>query len=250
MIIICGLWIIFPEVTDAQRILGGISVGMNLTQVDGDEYYGFHKVGLNVGPMVIVPFGKNKKWSVSMELLYSQKGSHHGGNTDTTTYNFKLDYLEIPVLLHFTDKKIISGGIGFSYGQLVNQKEDTSYYVQPITGLSKSDISLIADPDLEPALGRSSLSVHRCETKGSTGYRPDKQNQYVDPEPVQQCDQYSSHLGIQPAGSRKNPKKSGTGRVTADFLNDSFYQTQFVCVLMELLMVNTFMIDCVDPYLT
>ncbi len=145
LIIICGLWIIFPEVTDAQRILGGISVGMNLTQVDGDEYYGFHKVGLNVGPMVIVPFGKNKKWSVSMELLYSQKGSHHGGNTDTTTYNFKLDYLEIPVLLHFTDKKIISGGIGFSYGQLVNQKEDTSYYVQPITGLSKSDISLIAD---------------------------------------------------------------------------------------------------------
>lgn len=150
--IICGLWILVPEVTDAQRILGGISVGMNLTQVDGDEYYGFHKVGLNVGPMVIVPFGKNKKWSVSMELLYSQKGSHHGGSTDTTTYNFKLDYLEIPVLVHFTDKKIISGGVGFSYGQLVNQKEvfnnqpiDTSYYVQPITGLSRSDISLIAD---------------------------------------------------------------------------------------------------------
>lgn len=136
----------------AQRILGGLSVGMNLTQVDGDEYYGFRKVGLNVGPMVILPFGKNKKWSVSMELLYSQKGSHHTGNTDSTTYNFNLDYLEIPVLIHFTDKKIISGGVGFAYGQLVNQKEtfnnqpiDTSYYVQPITGLSNFDISVIAD---------------------------------------------------------------------------------------------------------
>jgi len=137
---------------DAQRILGGLSVGMNLTQVDGDEYYGFHKVGLNVGPMVILPFGKNKRWSVSMELLYSQKGSHHTGNTDSTTYNFKLDYLEIPVLVHFTDKKVISGGVGFCYGQLINQKEtfnnqplDTSYYVQPITGLSNSDISVVAD---------------------------------------------------------------------------------------------------------
>jgi len=152
LIIVCSLGILFPLITDAQRILGGISVGMNLTQLDGDEYYGFHKIGLNAGPMVILPFGKNKKWSVSMELLYSQKGSHHGGNTDSTTYNFKLDYLEIPVLVHFTDKKIISGGVGFSYGQLVNQKEtfnnqpiDTSYYVQPITGLSKSDISVIAD---------------------------------------------------------------------------------------------------------
>jgi hypothetical protein len=133
----------------AQRILGAVSIGMNLTQVDGDEFFGFNKFGLNVGPMVIVPFGKNQNWSVSMELLYSQKGSIHNGSTDSTTFRLQQDYAEIPVLIHFTDKKLISGGVGFSYGQLVNYKEtknnvfDSLFQYQ--TGLANNDISVIAD---------------------------------------------------------------------------------------------------------
>jgi len=133
----------------AQKILGAMSVGINLTQVDGDIFYGFHKVGLNVGPQIQVPFGKNKNWSVSLELLYSQKGSYHKGSTDSTTYRLKQDYAEIPVLIRYTDKKIISAGVGFSYGQLINYKEtknatfDSLFTYQ--TGLSNSDISVIAD---------------------------------------------------------------------------------------------------------
>jgi hypothetical protein len=144
---------IFPlQKAYSQRVLGAVSLGMNLTQVDGDDFYGFNKVGLNVGPMVIVPFGKNQNWSVSMELLYSQKGSYHKGSSDSTiSYTYKLvqDYVEIPVLVHFTDKKLISGGVGFCYGQLINYKEthnsfyDTLYQYQ--TPLANNDISVIAD---------------------------------------------------------------------------------------------------------
>jgi hypothetical protein len=140
---------LFSAELNAQRILGQFSVGMNLTQVDGDEFYGFHKVGLNIGPGVLVPFGKNKKWSVGMELLYSQKGSHHSGSSDTTTYNLKIDYLEIPVLVHFTDKKVISGGVGFSYGQLINYKETKNSFFDSLytyqNSMSNFDISVIAD---------------------------------------------------------------------------------------------------------
>lgn len=148
-LLLATLYIAIPREAVAQRILGGISLGMNLTQVDGDDFYGFHKVGLNVGPMVIVPFGKNRNWSASMELLYSQKGSKHNGSADSTNYKLIQDYAEIPVLIHFTDKKLISGGLGFSYGQLINYKEtrnnfyDTLYQYQ--TGLSNYDISVIAD---------------------------------------------------------------------------------------------------------
>lgn len=144
-----ALLLCFSAGAKAQRILGALSLGMNLTQVDGDNFFGFHKVGLNVGPMVAVPFGKNKNWSASMELLYSQKGSHHNGATDSTEYRLVQDYAEIPVLVHFTDKKLISGGLGFSYGQLINYKEtknnvfDSIYNYQ--TGLSNYDISVIAD---------------------------------------------------------------------------------------------------------
>jgi len=146
---------ILPLSCFSQRILGGLSAGINLSQVDGDEIYGFHKIGFNGGPSVIIPFTKNKKWSVTLELLFSQKGSHQNvGPNDTTGqpkpyYNLNLDYVEIPVLVHFTDKKIIAGGVGFSYGQLVNVKEvehgvriDSTTLSRPY---NKNDISVLAD---------------------------------------------------------------------------------------------------------
>jgi len=131
----------------AQRILGGISLGMNLTQVDGDQFYGFNKIGLNFGPMAIVPFGKNKSWSVSLELLYNQKGSYHRGSTDSTTYRLNLDYIDVPVMIHFTDKKIVSAGVGFSYGQLINHKE-TYLYITPDslkTSMRPYDLSILGE---------------------------------------------------------------------------------------------------------
>ena len=133
----------------AQHFLGALSMGINLTQVDGDLFYGYYKIGLNVGPMVAVPFGKNKNWSVSMELLYSQKGSYHRGGTDSTRYRLTLDYAEIPVLIHYTDKKLISGGVGFSYGQVLNYKETKNNFYDSLfryqNSLSNNDISVIAD---------------------------------------------------------------------------------------------------------
>ena len=141
--------VFISEKVRAQRILGALSVGMNLTQVDGDMFYGFSKVGLNLGPEVIIPFGKNKTWSVSMELLYSQKGSYHRGNTDSTKYRLTLDYAEIPVLIHYTDKKLISGGVGFSYGRLINYKETKNNFFDSLftyqNEVSNNDISIIAD---------------------------------------------------------------------------------------------------------
>ena len=128
-----------PHLLFSQRILGAFSAGMNLSQVDGDEKYGFKKVGANLGPSVIIPFGKDKKWSVTMELLFSQLGSRqkeqYSNDTiaDTTTseyydgYKLKLTYVQIPVMVHFKDKNFIAGGVGFAYGQLVGAQEWEDY---------------------------------------------------------------------------------------------------------------------------
>ncbi len=133
----------------AQRILGAVSAGMNLTQVDGDEYYGYHKAGLNIGPMVTVPFGTKRQWSASMELLYTQKGSYHGGDADSTTFRMNLDYAEIPVVIHYTDKNLIAGGIGFSYGRLINYKETRNSFYDSIyqyqNNISNNEFAVIAD---------------------------------------------------------------------------------------------------------
>jgi hypothetical protein len=84
-----------------------------------------------------------------MELLYSQKGSVHRGSTDSTNFRLELDYVEIPLLVRYTDKKIISGGVGFSYGQLINYKETENNFFDSLfqyqNSLSNYDLSVLAD---------------------------------------------------------------------------------------------------------
>ena len=138
----------------SQRILGAVVAGMNLTQVDGDEIYGYKKTGFNFGPSAIIPFGKKKNFSLNLELLFSQKGSYQKmGPSDTTNepqpyYKLKLTYVEVPVFVRYTDNNTISGGLGFSYGQLVGVKETEHDSVTP-TNLqgpySPSNIEILAD---------------------------------------------------------------------------------------------------------
>ena len=141
----------------AQRIKGVVIGGMNLSQVDGDEIYGFKKVGLNMGAAAIMPFGKN--FSMSIETIFSQKGAQQSdqyktedslGNTLTGAYKIKLDYLEVPILFHYTDQDRVTVGGGFSYGGLVNVKEWEHGNIVETTQLSSgvysnSDINIIAD---------------------------------------------------------------------------------------------------------
>lgn len=141
----------------AQRIKGVVIGGMNLSQVDGDEIYGLNKVGLNLGAAAIMPFGNG--FSMSIETIFSQKGALQGkqyktedslGNTLTGAYKIKLDYLEVPILFHFTDKERVSIGGGFSYCGLVNVKEWEHGNIVETTQLSSgvyknSDINVIAD---------------------------------------------------------------------------------------------------------
>ncbi|MBI9037169.1 MAG: PorT family protein [Bacteroidales bacterium] len=108
----------------SQRIKGALIAGFNATQVDGDEVVGYNKLGLNVGAAAIIPF--KKKWSFSIENVFSQKGSHRGEiyiDSLSGSYTLRLNYVEVPVLVHFTDKEIITVGSGFSWGRLVGAKE-------------------------------------------------------------------------------------------------------------------------------
>ena len=138
----------------AQQFMGALSAGLNITQVDGDEIYGFRHYGVNVGPSVIIPFTKNRKWTITLELLYSQVGSYQkAGPNDTAGepqpyYRLNLDYAEVPVLIHFVDKNSVAGGLGVSYGQLVNVKEwqhDSLTINSLQSPYKKSDICILAD---------------------------------------------------------------------------------------------------------
>ena len=136
----------FQPSASAQRFIGGVAVGMNLTQVDGDEVFGYSKVGFNGGPYVKLMLDKKQRFSVTLELLYTQKGAQKRypvqsdirmakGDTafidfkypeeDTKFfYNLRTDYLELPLLVHFEDPRSKIGiGIGITWARLVYIKE-------------------------------------------------------------------------------------------------------------------------------
>lgn len=128
----------------AQRFIGGVVGGMNLTQVEGDEVNGYYKAGFNGGGMVMLPLNHNQTFFITTELLFNQKGAFKSNTTwvdarpldDTLLINYdipknnkvyyklRLDYVEVPILFHYEDPHTgFALGIGASWARLVNIKE-------------------------------------------------------------------------------------------------------------------------------
>ena len=116
--------------SDEPTFFGGFILGANFAQVDGDNFAGYRKIGLNAG--AIVHTRLMDQTTISMSLLYSEKGSKAGKNqlpkwgyqtTLIQEYNILLQTAEIPIEVNyfFKDKKSILSA-GFSYAQLVNAK--------------------------------------------------------------------------------------------------------------------------------
>jgi hypothetical protein len=111
-----------------QRFKGAAIMGFNMCKVAGDEVNGFwqfYRFGMNFGAAAIIPF--QKSWDVTLEVGYSQKGAYWGGGVQDDnypwTYNLKLNYVEVPVLVHYNDRDIITAGLGLAWGRLVNSTE-------------------------------------------------------------------------------------------------------------------------------
>jgi hypothetical protein len=89
----------------AQRFNGGIMVGGDVSQVDGDTYDGYHKWGYLGGGYVSLQISPHS--SFQMELEYIQKGSRRvdTNNNGGTQYLLRLHYMEVPLLYQYTFKK-------------------------------------------------------------------------------------------------------------------------------------------------
>lgn len=172
-ILFCCLFFSFLSV-DAQVVKGGVILGGNLSQVDGDEVYGFNRIGFNLGATAVVPF--TEKWSLALETIFSQEGAYQkptglienytlydiDPNTGDTLgtrfinitggYNLRLGYVRIPLLVHFTDRRL-SLGLGAQYGRLVyvneveqgGLKDFPGYNTTDSLPFRKNDLSVLAD---------------------------------------------------------------------------------------------------------
>lgn len=106
----------------------GLVLGLNASQINGDNAAGFTKLGLKGGLQGVVNF--KEKWNLVVEFLYSERGSQDEANfygVDGIFTKFRLNYFEFPLYVEFLDWKVddyykmhFIGGL--SYGVLRSAK--------------------------------------------------------------------------------------------------------------------------------
>lgn len=149
----------FASLVSGQRFYGGLTAGFNGTQVDGDNIGGYHKLGAVFGGWVQTDLPKNL--FLTMELKVSQKGSRMLPNKQNNYFKFvyRLDYIDVPVVLGYKFNNTISAYIGGSYGYLFHKSYSNNFDVTTIDDfeLKDWDIELLAGikVDFESILKRN-----------------------------------------------------------------------------------------------
>ena len=133
----------------AQRFEGGVLVGLNASQVDGDNYSGYRKPGIVLGGYVQTNLSRTIY--AGMELKFAQKGSRNIDSLATDgqiKYIMRLNYVDLPVYLGFRTSERISLLVGVSPGYLISGREYNDYGRLP-----EQDQKAFSEFDLEGLLG-------------------------------------------------------------------------------------------------
>ena len=101
----------------AQIFHGGILVGISASQVDGDSYAGFNKLGLQGG--VFVSTILTEHLEARLEIKYTGRGARNPASDDNTgAYKLGLHYIDLPVLVTILIKQPVSVELGLVPGYL------------------------------------------------------------------------------------------------------------------------------------
>lgn len=110
-----------------KKFFGSLKVGMVASQVDGDNFAGFNKIGLTIGPSVFVQL--NEKLLLNVDILYTQKGSRVGAQSGSDLgtyierYKLNINSIDLPFVLNYVHKSTYIFGAGLAYSAFVSSKE-------------------------------------------------------------------------------------------------------------------------------
>jgi hypothetical protein len=186
--IIC-ITLIINDLSAQSRFRGGFVAGLNAAQIDGDATAGYRQVGLSGGVRALVELGG--RWELSLDILYSQKGSRKSVSNEAPFGKeafSRLNYLEVPVMINYRDweqtsksgtkyyKVHLSAGISYNSLFSASSNENFSHKVV-LDKFRKSDICYV---------GGVGYNVNRnwgftWRISKSFGYLFDPQNYQNDP---------------------------------------------------------------------
>ncbi|WP_420459880.1 porin family protein [Neolewinella sp.] len=140
----------------AQTFRAAALVGLNLSQLDGDDLLGFHQPGLNAGLRVVAVLDDH--WRVGPEILFSQQGAKR--NTNSVTQSafdaFRFQTVELPVMVHYHDWRLTAEA-GVSYQRLLSYRVVNTLGEDVTDDVHLQDDALVlhlgATLDLSPRLG-------------------------------------------------------------------------------------------------
>ena len=103
--------------------------GMNVSQIEGSGEATYRKFGAIIGGGTVIKF--SKRFSLSAELLYSQKGARPQFANDPVTgmrnrSDITADYLDLPITFSIHDKKIVMFGAGLELSALARYQQTDS----------------------------------------------------------------------------------------------------------------------------
>jgi hypothetical protein len=136
---------------NSQVFDGGLTLGGNLSQIDGDMLSGYDKIGLNIGAFIRIPLGGF--FTSQLELKYNNKGAARWGDVlNPSVYMVSLHYIDMPVMLQawFTDD--LFADFGLTAGYLMGAK-----YVDNAGALPYSPKKYYSDFDFNFLIGLNYL---------------------------------------------------------------------------------------------
>jgi Outer membrane protein beta-barrel domain len=122
LIFILFPFLLFPAISFSQFFEGGAVAGLSASQVDGDTYSGFNKLGLLAGGWVRHMF----TYTVGgqLEVRYIMKGASRIENVDNAIYyKLTLHYGDVPILINYHYRERVLFEIGLSPEFLFTSRE-------------------------------------------------------------------------------------------------------------------------------
>lgn len=146
-LLILTFTIVLTTSITAQEFRAGPLGGFAVSQVDGDGYPGYHKIGLTLGGFVSRPLSES--WDLQLDISYIRKGSRETPKPEKNQfddYQIDLDYIQFPLVARYKYKKVsFEGGLSiaaligsdeFRDGQSISDLED----VPPFKGVEYTTV--------------------------------------------------------------------------------------------------------------
>ncbi len=112
----------------AQTFLGGVLVGINTSQITGDDLGGYNKLSPTLGGFIRLKL--DEKIALQLEIAYLGKGSHKNirpKDSIPTLYLLRLHYIEVPLVFQYDYSDKLNFESGPSFGIFFGSREEDTF---------------------------------------------------------------------------------------------------------------------------